>query len=191
MSNTTEVRCNKATARKNTLRFVAMALFGIPVVLMCSCTTTPVKHYNLALKGAPRSPEEATFSASEQPAIKPFVKIDGHCFSVGSELEEILCTSLLHPFAEPQTRSLEVRLLPGPHRIEVAIAYMGSWSLPFSKGRTINFEANAGKTYELLLNLVQFNDYLATGNIEWGTKVIEVETGKEFGAAPDAPGQHF
>jgi len=96
----------------------------------------------------------------------------------------------LHPFAEPQMRSLEVRLSPGPHKAEVAIAYMGSWSLPFSKGRTINFEAVAGKNYELELNIIRFNDYLATGNIEWGTKVVEVETRKEFISDPASSGQH-
>jgi hypothetical protein len=46
-------------------------------------------------------------------------------------------------------RSLEVRLLPGSHKIDVAIAYNGSWSLPFRKGRNISFEAVPGKSYEL------------------------------------------
>ncbi len=86
-------------------------------------------------------------------------------------------------------RSLEVRLLPGHHRVEVAIAYMRSWSLPFSKGRTINFEAVAGKSYQLQFKIIKFNDLRATGNIDWGTKVIEVDTGKEFVPDPDAPVQ--
>jgi hypothetical protein len=180
MLSTTEVRGNAATARNKILRFVTRAVFGVPILLMCSCASTPVKHYTLAPKGAPRPTEEAVFSASEKPAIKPFVKIDGHAFSVGSELEEALIGGVLHPFAEPQMRSLQVRLLPGTHKVDVAIAYMGSWSLPFSKGRSISFEANAGKSYELQCKIVRFNDYCATGNIEWGTKVIEVETGKEY-----------
>jgi len=190
MLSTTEVRCDKAKARNDTLRFVARALFGIPVLLMCSCAGTPVKHYTLASQGAPRPAEEAIFLASEKPVIKPFVKIDGHYFSVGSELEGTVVDGILRPFAEPQKRSLEVRMSPGTHKVDVAIAYMGSWSLPFSKGRSISFEANAGKSYELQLKIIRFNDYQATGNIEWGTKVIEVETGKEFKSDPDSPGQH-
>lgn len=190
MLSTTEVRCDKAKARNETLRLVARALFGIPVLLMCSCAGTPVKHYNLALQGAPRPAEEAIFLASEKPVIKPYVKIDGHRFSVGSELEGTVVDGVLHPFTEPRMRSLEVRLLPGTHKVDVAIAYMGSWSLPFSKGRSISFEANAGKSYELQLKIIRFNDYQATGNIEWGTKVIESETRKEFGPDPDSPQQH-
>ena len=157
---------------------------------MCSCTSTPVKQYSLASQGAPRPADEALFRASEQPAIKPFVKVDGHEFSVGSELEEAIQEGFLRPFAEPQMRSLEVRLLPGPHKVEVAIAYMGSWSLPFSSGRTINFEAAAGKSYELEFNIIKFNGYRANGNIDWGTKVVEVGTQKEFKSEPASTGQH-
>lgn len=189
MSDSTAGSRDKAKARNITLRWVVSAWFGIPVLLMCSCTHTPVKHYTLASQGAPRPAEEAVFTATEKPAIKPFVKIDGHEFSVGSELEQALVDGFLDPFSEPQMRSLEVRLLPGPHKVNVAIAYMGSWSLPFSKGRTINFEANAGKTYRLQFKVIQFNDQRATGNIEWGTKVIEVETRKEFESEPDSAGQ--
>jgi hypothetical protein len=189
MSNTTEVRGNITKARKNTLRFLATVMFGIPVLLLCSCTSTPVKRYTLASQGAPRPAEEAIFRATEKPVIKPFVKIDGHEFSVGSELKATVVDGVLHPFSEPQMRSLEVRLLPGPHKIDVAIAYMGSWSLPFSKGRSIRIEANAGKNYELQLKILRFNDYRASGNIEWGTKVIEVETRKEFKSEPDSTGQ--
>ena len=189
MPNTTEVRSRNAKARSVILRLVARASFGIPVLLMCSCTSTPVKHYTLASKGAPRPADEALFRATEQPAIKPFVKIDGHEFSVGSEVKEAILEGFVHPFAEPQMRSLEVRLLPGPHKVEVAIAYMGSWSLSFSKGRTINFDASAGKSYELELNIIKFNDFLASGNIDWGTRVVEVDTQKEFESEPASPGQ--
>ena len=189
MSNTTEVRCSRAKARNHTLRFLARAWVGIPVLLMCSCASSPVKHYTLASQGASRPADEATFRASEQPAFKPFVKIDGHEFSVGSELESTLIDGLIHPFAEPQMRSLDVRLLPGSHKVEVAIAYMGSWSLPFSKGRTINFEAEAGKSYELQFDVIKFNDHRATGNIDWETKVVEVGTRKEFKSDPDSPRQ--
>ena len=112
--------------------------------------------------------------------MKPFIKLDGHAFSVGSELEGTVADGIIHPFTEPQMRSLEVRLLPGTHKVDVALAYIGSWSLPFSKGRSISFEANTGKSYELRFQILRFNDYRATGNIEWETKVIEVETGKEF-----------
>lgn len=86
-------------------------------------------------------------------------------------------------------RSLEVRLLPGSHKIDVAIAYNGSWSLPFSKSRSISFEAQAGKTYQLKFYVIRFKDQCATGNIEWGTKVVEVETGKEFTSVPASPAQ--
>jgi hypothetical protein len=189
MSNTTEARCSKTKTRNDTLCLVLRAFLGIPVLLICSCTSTPVKHYTLASQGAPRPTEEAIFRVSEKTAIKPFVKIDGHYFSVGSELEGTVVDGVLRPFAEPQMRSLEVRLLPGSHKIDVAIEYMGYWSLPFNKGRTINFEANAGKSYELQLQIMRFNDYCATGNIEWGTKVIEVDTGKEFTSDPASPGQ--
>jgi hypothetical protein len=189
MSNTTEVRRSKAKARNDLLRCVSRALFGIPVLLLCSCTSTPVKHYTLASQGASRPAEEAIFRASEKPAFKPFVKIDGHYFSVGSEFEGTVVDGVLRPFSEPQMRSLEVRLLPGPHKVDVAIAYMGSWSLPFTKGRSISFEANAGKSYELQFKIIRFNDHLATGNIEWGTKVVEVETQKEFKSDPDSTGQ--
>jgi hypothetical protein len=147
---------------------------------MCSCTGTPVKHYTLAFQGAPRRAEEAIFRVSEKPAMKPFVRIDGHYFSVGSELEGAVRDGFAHPFEETQMRSLEVRLLPGHHKVEVAIKWIDSWSLPFSKGRTIEFDANAGKTYELQFNIIQFNDSNASPNIEWGTKVVEVETLKEF-----------
>jgi len=112
--------------------------------------------------------------------MKPFVRIDGHYFSVGSELEGAVREGFAHPFEEPQMRSLEVRLLPGHHKVEVAIKWIDSWSLPFSKGRTIEFDANAGKTYELQFNIIQFNDSNASPNIEWGTRVVEVETLKEF-----------
>lgn len=190
MSNTTEARCNKPKTRDDDLRFGPRALFGIPVLLMCSCTATPVKHYTLAAQGAPRPAEEAIFRLSEKPAMKPFVKIDGHYFSVGSELQGTLLDGLIHPFSEPQMRSLDVRLFPGLHRVDVAIAYMGSWSLPFSKGRTISFEANAGKSYELQFDVIKLNDYRATGNVEWETKVIEIDTRKEFASAPDSPGRH-
>jgi hypothetical protein len=189
MSNTIEVRCSSAKAPNQMLRFLARAWVGIPVLLMCSCTSAPVKHYTLVSKGASRPADEATFRASEQPAFKPFVKIDGHEFTVGSELEATLVEGLVHPFAEPEMRSLEVRLLPGPHKVEVAIAYMGSWSLPFSKGRTINLEAEAGKSYELQFDVLKFNDHNATGNIDWETKVVEVETRKEFRPGPDSPRQ--
>ena len=191
MSNTTDVRCNKTKAQKVTRRFAAMAFFGIPVLLMCSCSSTPVKQYSLALEGAPRPAEEALFKASEQPASKPFVKIDGHYFSVGSDLEEAVLNPYpyLHPFEEPRMRSVEVRLLPGQHKVEVAIKWIKSWSLPFSQGRTINFEAEAGKSYELQFDVIKFNDLCATGNIEWETKVVEVETRKEFKPGPDSPRQ--
>jgi len=189
MSDSTSVSRDKAKAWNIVLRRGAGAWFAIPVLLMCACTHTPVKHYTLASQGPPRPNEEAVFTATEKPAFKPFVKIDGHEFSVGSQLEEALVDGFLQPFSEPQMRSLEVRLLPGPHKVNVAIAYIGSWSLPFSKGRTINFEANAGKTYRLQFKVIQFNDHLATGNIEWGTKVIEVETGKEFESEPDSASQ--
>jgi hypothetical protein len=185
MSNTTEGRYNKPKTRNDRRRFALSALFGIPV-LLCSCTGTPVKHYTLAPRGA----EEAIFRVSEKPAMKPFVKIDGHYFSVGSELEGTVVDGIIHPFSEPQMRSLEVRLSPGPHKVEVAIAYTGSWSLPFSEDRSISFEANAGKSYELEFNVIQFNDYRATGNIEWETKVIEMDTRKEFKSGPYLPGQH-
>jgi hypothetical protein len=122
--------------------------------------------------------------------MKPFVKIDGHYFSVGSELEQTLVDELIRPFAEPQMRSLDVRLPPGLHKVEVAIAYNGSWSLPFSGGRSISFEASAGKSYELAFTVNQFNDQRATGNIDWGTKVIEIETQKEFKPVAESPGQH-
>jgi hypothetical protein len=112
--------------------------------------------------------------------MKPFVKIDGHYFSVGSEVEKTLVEGFVRPFSEPRARSLEVRLSPGHHKVDVAIAFMGYCSLPFSKGKSISFEADAGKSYELKCNLVQFNDYRATGNAEWGAKVIEVDSGKEF-----------
>src|ERR1039458_7086725 len=189
MSNTTEVRCSRAKARNHMRRFLARAWVGIPVLLMCSCASTQVQHYTLASQGASRPADEATFRASEQPAFKPFVKIDGHEFSVGSELESTLIDGLIHPFAEPQMRSLDVRLLPGSHKVEVAIAYMGSCSLPFSKGRTINFEAEAGKSYELQLDVIKFNYHRATGNIDWETKVVEVGTRKEFKSDPDSPRQ--
>ena len=191
MSHTIELRGNKAKTLHYALRGMARVLFGIPVLLMCSCSHTPVKHYTLASQGEPRPAEEALFTATEKPAFKPFVKIDGHEFSVGSELEQAVVDGFLQPFSEPQMRSLEVRLLPGHHRVNVAIAYMHSWSLPFSKGRTINFEANAGKTYRLQFKIIQFNDLRATGNIEWGTKVIEAETGKEFQSEPDSPAQQI
>ncbi len=180
MSNTPEAQCNKTKPRNADLRFVLTALFGIPVLLLCSCTGTPVKHYTLASQGPPRPAEEAIFKVSGKPAMKPFVKIDGHYFSVGSEVEETLVEGFVRPFSEPRMRSLDVRLFPGLHKVDVAIALMGDWSLPFSKGRSISFEANAGKSYELKFNLVQFNDYRATGNAEWEAKVIEVDTGKEF-----------
>ena len=122
--------------------------------------------------------------------MKPFVKIDGHYFSVGSELEATVIDGLIRPFSEPQMRSLDVRLSPGPHKVDVAIAYTGSWSLPFSENRSISFEANAGKSYELEFNVIQFNDYRADGNIEWETKVIEMDTRKEFKSDPYLPGQH-
>jgi hypothetical protein len=190
MLSTTVVRCDEATARNKTLHFMARVAFGVPIVLMCSCASAPVKHYTLAPKGAPRPAEEAIFLASEKTVIKPFVKIDGHYFSVGSELKGTVIDGIIHPFSEPQKRSLEVRLSPGTHKVDVAIAYMGSWSLPFSKGRSISFEANAGKNYELQFKILRFKDYQAAGHIEWGTKVIEVETGKEFKSDPDSPGQH-
>jgi hypothetical protein len=190
MLSTTIVHCDEVTARNKTLHFMARVVFGVPIVLMCSCASAPIKHYTLAPKGAPRPAEEAMFLASEKPVIKPFVKIDGHYFSVGSELEGTVVEGILRPFSEPQKRSLEVRLLPGTHKVDVALAYMGSWSLPFSKGRSISFEAKAGKNYELQFKILRFNDYRAAGNIEWGTKVIEVETGKEFKSHPDSPGQH-
>jgi len=156
---------------------------------MCSCAIKPVKQYTLASQGALRPNDEATFRATEKPAFKPYVKIDGHPFSVGSEVEDAWVYGFMHPFAEPQMRSLEVRLLPGHHKVEVAIDYMGQWSLPFSKGRTITFEAVAGKTYQLQFKIIKFNDFEATGNIDWGTKIIEVDTGKEFVPDQSAPVQ--
>jgi hypothetical protein len=191
MSNTTDVRCNKTKAHNITPRFAAIAFFGIAAFLMCSCSSSPVKQYSVAMQGAPRPAEEAIFRASEQPASKPFVKIDGHYFSVGSDLEEDVLSPYpyLHPFDEPRMRSVEVRLLPGHHKVEVAIKWIKSWSLPFSKGRTIDFEAEAGKSYELQFDVLKFNDYSATGNIDWETKVVEVETRKEFRPGPDSPRQ--
>ena len=120
------------------------------------------------------------FKVTEKPAMKPFVKIDGHYFSVGSDVEETLIEGFVHPFTDPPMRSLDVRLSPGPHKVDLAIAYIGSWSLPFSEGRSISFEAIAGRTYELQFYVVKFNDLHATGNIEWGAKIVESETGKEF-----------
>jgi hypothetical protein len=113
-------------------------------------------------------------------AFKPYVKIDGHYFSMGPDLGQTLNYVFLHPFTDPPKRSLEVRLLPGAHTVEVAVAYNGCWSLPFNAGRTINFEAGAGKSYELQVKLIRFKDQNATGNIEWGTKIIELETHREF-----------
>lgn len=121
--------------------------------------------------------------------MKPFVKIDGHYFSMGSELKNTVADGVLRPCAEPQMRSLDVRLFPGRHKVDVAIAYVGRWSLPFSKGRSISFEAQAGKSYELRFNVIRFNDLRAKGNIEWGVKLIEVDTGKEFTSDPASPGQ--
>jgi hypothetical protein len=189
MTNTTEVCGNRVEARNGTSCFVAGAFLGIPILLMCSCTHSPVEHYTLAPKGSPGSAEEAIFSASEQPAIRPCVKIDGHYFSTGSKLVETVIDPLLQPFAESQTRSFEVRLLPGPHKVDVAIDFAGSCSLHFSDGRTINFQADAGKSYELQVKILRFKDQLATGNIEWGTKIVEVETQKEFASDPGSSGQ--
>ncbi len=188
MSKTIELRRGSAEARSRALRVVARAWFGIPVLLMCSCAGTAVKHYTLVPPGAPQPAGEAIFRASEQPAIKPFVRIDGHCFSVGSELAEAVHEGFLCPFSEQRMRSLEVRLSPGPHKVEVAIAYLGSWSLPFREARTIDFEAQAGKSYALQVSILRFKDLRATGNIEWGTKVIELETRREFEPRPDSPG---
>jgi len=187
MSNTTETPGSNTKTPMNKLRLVLSACLGIPVLLLCSCAATPVKHYTLASEGAPRPADEAIFRATEKTAMKPFVKLDGHAFSVGSELEGTVADGIIHPFTEPPMRSLEVRLLPGAHKLEVAIAYNGSWSLPFSKGRSISFEAQAGKTYQLQFHVIQFNDLCAKGNIEWGTKVVEVETGKEFTSVPASP----
>jgi len=39
----------------------------------------------------------------------------------------------------------------------------------------------------LQFHVIQFNDLCAKGNIEWGTKVVEVETGKEFTSVPASP----
>ena len=189
MSNTTEIRSSKNRTPKDNLRLVLSAFLGIPFLLMCSCAATPVKHYTLASQGTPRPSAEALFRATEKPCMKPFVKIDGQYFSVGSELKNTVVDGVLRPCSEPQMRSLDVRLLPGRHKVDVAIAYNGSWSLPFSKGRSISFEANAGKSYELKFNVIQFNDLRAKGNIEWGTRIIEVDTGKEFTSDPASPGQ--
>ena len=115
MSNTTETPGSNTKTPMNKLRLVLSACLGIPVLLLCSCAATPVKHYTLASEGAPRPAEEAIFRATEKPAMKPFVKLDGHAFSVGSELEGTVADGIIHPFTEPQMRSLEVRLLPGAH----------------------------------------------------------------------------
>ena len=189
MSNTTEARCSNAKTRNHNLHFVLRALFGIPVVLLCSCSGTPVKHYTLASQGPLQSAGEAMFKVTEKPAMKPFVKIDGHYFSVGSELEEMFVDGFVHPFLDSPMRSLDVRLSSGPHKVDLAIAYFGSWSLPFSEGRSISFEAIAGKSYELQFDVRQFNDLRATGNIEWGAKVVESDTGKEFTVTPVSTGQ--
>lgn len=122
--------------------------------------------------------------------MKPFVKIDGHYFSVGSEVEEKIVEGFVRPFSEPRKRSLEVRLSPGIHKVDVAIAYNGSWSLPFSAGRSITFNAIAGKSYVLKFDVETFMDLRATGNIAWETSVIEVDTFKEFTAASGSSGQH-
>ena len=50
------------------------------------------------------------FKVTEKPAMKPFVKIDGHYFSVGSELEEMFVDGFVHPFLDSPMRSLDVRL---------------------------------------------------------------------------------
>jgi hypothetical protein len=121
---------------------------------------------------------EAIFKVSEKPVMKPFVKIDGHYFSVGSEVEETLVDGFIRPFAEPQMRSFDVRLSPGTHTVDVAIAYNGSWSLPFSAGRSITFTAVAGKRYELKFDVERFKDLRATGDIEWETSIIEIATVK-------------
>ena len=168
---------------------MSRAWYGIPVLLMCSCATPPVKHYTMIPKGASQAAQEATFRATEAPGIKPFVKIDGREFSVGTEVEEAARDGFIYPFRETEMRSLEVQLPPGPHKVDVAIKWIYSWSLPFSKGRTISFDAEAGKSYELQIELVRFNDLRATGNIDWETKVVEVGTKKEFRAGPDSPRQ--
>jgi hypothetical protein len=178
MCNTTKV-----------LGFVLRALFGIPVLLMCSCAAKPVKHYTLASPGPPQPAQEAIFKVSEKIAMKPFVKIDGHYFSVGSELEHTVVDGLIRPTSIPPLRSLDVRLSPGRHKVDVAISYLGSWSLPFSKGKSISFEAQAGKTYELKFHALEFNNPPATGYIEWETRVIEVAAGKEGLPDPASPGQ--
>ena len=179
----------KAKAPNNALRLVARAMLGIPVLLLCSCAGTPVRHYTLAPQGTPRPTEEATFRASQSLVGKPYVKVDGHYFSVGPDLGQTLHYVFLRPFTDPPRRSLELRLLPGPHTVEVAVAYNGSWSLPFNAGRTITFEATAGKSYELQVSLIRFEDQSAAGHIEWGTKVVESETHKEFEPDSASPGQ--
>ena len=189
MSNTTETRCSNTKTPKDNLRLVLSTFLGIPLLLLCSCAATQVKHYTLASPGSPRPSAEAIFRATEKPIMKPFVKIDGHYFSVGSNFKGTVVDGVLRPCAEPQMRSLEVRLLPGHHTVDVAIAYNGSWSLPFSKGRTISFEANAGKTYELKFDVVQFNDLRAKGNITWDARIIEVDSSKQFTSTPASSGQ--
>jgi hypothetical protein len=189
MPNKSDTVGSNTKKAKDNFRLVLSALLGIPVLLMCSCAIKPVKHYALATPGAPPPAEAAVFRATEKPAMKPYVKIDGQCFSVGSEFKELVVDGVLHPFAEPQMRSLEVRLTPGPHKVDIAIAYTGIWSLPFSQGRSISFEAVAGKSYELKFVVNKFNDQHAEGHIDWGTSIVEVDTGKEFTIDPTSPGQ--
>ena len=180
--------CYNTRRRTHTRRFLAKALLGIPVLLMCSCARTPVKHYTLAFQGAPRPAEEAVLTVTEKPAIKPYVKIDGHCFSVGSELGGAVRDGFIYPFEETPMRSLQVRLLPGHHRVEVAIKWIGSWSLPFSRARTIEFDASAGKTYELRYRIIQFNDSYASPSIEWETEIVEAGALKEFASGQGSSG---
>jgi hypothetical protein len=179
----------KSKALVTALRVLASALLGIPVLLLCSCAGTPTRHYSLPPKGTPQPADQAIFRTAQGLVGKPYVKIDGHYFSMGPDLGQTLHYVFLQPFTEPPKRSLEVRLLPGPHTVEVAVAYNGCWSLPFNAGRTINFEADPGKSYELQVKLIRFKDQNATGNIEWGTKIIELDTHREFEPAPASIGE--
>ena len=178
MNTKTTQRFEHTKALIYCLRFIKTIFCFTPVLLMCSCATPTEKQYNLGFEGAARPSEEAILRIKKEGNIEPFIH------SIDGESHDKYGKRFYLSYAPHSTRPINVRLLPGTHKVKVNCSYspdgLESWDVVGYQN--ITFEAVAGKTYDLKFHVGDFNHsfFRVWARVEVIAGVVEVETGKEF-----------
>jgi hypothetical protein len=169
--------------RINHLSWLWLAALTVPIALLCSCGSISSAYsgkYNYGYPGASRPADEAVLTGHEIYDPKTH-HLDEPVINVDGRTGWVMIPRQPGGRSEPGTGSFEVRLMPGIHKIQVEPKYIGAEKSFSSPKEFITLDAVAGRHYEIKLDILDRKLSFPNLDVRWNARIVEVESGKEFG----------